>query len=1418
MQSLRIFLFFTVLLLSTFYPSFVFSQRWEKVTNIQAQYNLPSDYYLDVFFLPSNPQYGWACGYNGKTIRTTDGGISWLGSTAPNTVMLESIQFLTPQIGYTSGPGGIYKSIDGGASWTNISSGIASDMWGLYFLSVDYGIVIGGGCDTSQQFNITTDGGATWSTSAYNIPNTGLTDAILLTDGIGFASSSGRIWKSLDSGRTWNIASSTGDVGWQEEMTFFNGTMAVPTAGDNCTGGPNGSLRFSSDSGITWRSFPVPVNMFGTYVLDENRAWGCGISGAIYYTSNAGISWDLRNCGIGNVDLDDVFFIDENNGWVVGNGVFRLVPASRSISKNTIDFGTICIPGSKLELVGALNSSFTNVTVSAELLTNDDNAFSIANYDQQPFAVGNCEQRSLGLLFSPTTEGLKNCTVQITFSTGEVFTVTASGIGTSRKSRPADTIVLFDTTQCNTLQYANTLWYNTGNVEENISEVTLDSGSNKILYLSPPTLRVPPNDSINVIYSVIPLDTGWVSARFRFKVEPCNNFTYQDLLVYGKSAILNATDTTRFKSTCDQISYDSLKIKNTGNDTLFLHNPRLVGVQSTSFEIVSYSDGSDAFQLKKIAPNDSMYLLLKFAQTVQGNITAQIEFLTNDSTKVRGNKAIYKGQLLGFWGAPDLTSDKKTINFDSICVGETKTDTVIIYNRGVVSSEFEPNDYDKTSFLVQPLLGSFPIVIPPNDSSTIIITAKPQRPGITSDTIWLVSSSCKVEKFIVVDFFGKLGLITINPNAVSHQVLQLTYDTAFVIVKNEGNVSVDFASIEFFPPNAKLEILSPKGIKTLAPNDTFSIMYHYTAGLRETIQSSIRCLPAVDQCTQIVSIPVAIRGVGSFLQTSDTVLFIETQCVAGTVCTPLLLINKGISADTIKQVDIFSSSAMPITLSNQFDVGTIILADETITASVCYTAFQEGSQIDTIVITTQNSDKPFPVIVYSSYYTAATSIVDSAFDFGTVYKCDTIKVLSTKIHNNGTLIDTLDFYPLTSIESPHLVAPVSLIVNGKDSIEYSIALDPSSFQTLPEGMYTARYVYRSRVCGTEIVVNVSCEYVNPTLNISTNSIDFGEVWMDEEKGGTITLTNTSSNTITILSNDFEDTQLGFFCNPLDFPITIQPNSSYDLNVFFRATIEGTSITILTLNLQSVCADSLSINVTGFVPFESYDASFGLDDKSGMPGEEVVFPLYLYDSLSRADISAIEFTIYLDGRLLSPKGILLPWTIPPRFIPYEFENDILSFSVPQNETFELGRQPMQVARIVTRALLNKPDKTPLNFRSIVPITTKRVSTTSKNGSFFINVCGIRSGLDLLPTALVAFPHPVVTSPTIDISIETSAEQFVDIEIFTMLGTQLITTRTTLVASTQNQITLPINVESNGAYFIVVKTQYGEVFQQQIILQK
>lgn len=319
-----IFVLFSAL---TLFPVFAAS-HWREITEITPSFD--NDYWLDVYFLEENPNFGWICGYNGRTLRTTDGGQTWLGTSIFAVNQLESIHFANERVGYVSGENKIYKSTDGGANWTDVSDRRANSLWGNFFVDENTGLTIGGGCSDfePQQFFRTTNGGDSWTLFEADVPETGLTDLIVFDrDGLGYASSSGLIWRTTNGGRTWEVMAQSGDRDWQEEISVYGSSFLVPYSG-YCTGGGPGGMRFSTDGGNSWIQYETGEPMFGTFLFDERRGWACGWAQGIFYTTDGGLDWELDNCGIPEgVDLDDIWFWDDSTGFVVGAGIYEYYKA-----------------------------------------------------------------------------------------------------------------------------------------------------------------------------------------------------------------------------------------------------------------------------------------------------------------------------------------------------------------------------------------------------------------------------------------------------------------------------------------------------------------------------------------------------------------------------------------------------------------------------------------------------------------------------------------------------------------------------------------------------------------------------------------------------------------------------------------------------------------------------------------------------------------------------------------------------------------------------------------------------------------------------------------------------------------------------------------------------------------------------------
>jgi photosynthesis system II assembly factor YCF48-like protein len=90
--------------------------------------------------------HGWAVGYDGTIVATTDGGATWTAQTSGTTNTLIWVSFVDANHGWAVGEfGTIVATTDGGASWTAQTSGTTNHLYGVFFVDASHGWAVGTG-------------------------------------------------------------------------------------------------------------------------------------------------------------------------------------------------------------------------------------------------------------------------------------------------------------------------------------------------------------------------------------------------------------------------------------------------------------------------------------------------------------------------------------------------------------------------------------------------------------------------------------------------------------------------------------------------------------------------------------------------------------------------------------------------------------------------------------------------------------------------------------------------------------------------------------------------------------------------------------------------------------------------------------------------------------------------------------------------------------------------------------------------------------------------------------------------------------------------------------------------------------------------------------------------------------------------
>jgi len=287
-----------------------------------------------------SPNVVWAKAYDGTTpanyirefTRTTDGGITWtpgtISFTGSENFGVSNIFPLSDLVCYAcmfpiSGTGGkIVKTIDGGLTWIEQSSATFTDSWAnfVHFFNENDGVAMGDPV-AGEFFIITTaDGGATWIQVAVDkIPNcttneAGVSNMYTAVDNtIWFSSSNGRVYKSIDKGANWTVAT-TGltkvlSLSFKDATTGFASLGASPY-----------TLKKTVDGGSTW-STVIPT---GFYTKAPQLAFLKGTD-AIWIDASVGpghgSSFSINDCAsfnnidTGKVQYTELAFLDKETGW-----------------------------------------------------------------------------------------------------------------------------------------------------------------------------------------------------------------------------------------------------------------------------------------------------------------------------------------------------------------------------------------------------------------------------------------------------------------------------------------------------------------------------------------------------------------------------------------------------------------------------------------------------------------------------------------------------------------------------------------------------------------------------------------------------------------------------------------------------------------------------------------------------------------------------------------------------------------------------------------------------------------------------------------------------------------------------------------------------------------------------------------------
>lgn len=270
--------------------------------NITITSNFKSIYFL-------NCDTGFV-GSSGKIFKTIDGGNSWnvqfLG-TNPNAIINDFL-FINSQVGYLAADFGVMKTIDGGSNWTLLNT-TTLNAKKIYFPESSVGYICG------SKIYKSIDGGDTWNQMSLDSTETIYAMGFPSSTPFYAVGSTGSSFYSSDNGNSWhfitkNVKGDFNDIFQLNENSLF----VVGTYGSG-----DGTFSKSLDGGVTWYSKIFDKQLFSVYFIDMNIGYIGGEEGAIYKTVDGGLTWSYyQYTNVGIPPINNIYFKDSNHGFLTG--------------------------------------------------------------------------------------------------------------------------------------------------------------------------------------------------------------------------------------------------------------------------------------------------------------------------------------------------------------------------------------------------------------------------------------------------------------------------------------------------------------------------------------------------------------------------------------------------------------------------------------------------------------------------------------------------------------------------------------------------------------------------------------------------------------------------------------------------------------------------------------------------------------------------------------------------------------------------------------------------------------------------------------------------------------------------------------------------------------------------------------------
>lgn len=508
----------------------------------------------------------------------------------------------------------------------------------------------------------------------------------------------------------------------------------------------------------------------------------------------------------------------------------------------------------------------------------------------------------------------------------------------------------------------------------------------------------------------------------------------------------------------------------------------------------------------------------------------------------------------------------------NVRIGQTKDTTYTYQNTGDDTLFITGASLASTTFFS--IQGSPAATIPPNGTGSVTVRYAPTARATNTTNLTFTASNSIATPTVAVSGTGTspqlstLGLIqlgAIKLGAVGSQNVDL---------KNIGNEDLTVSSITIMPvyQSQKFGLNINGATGAIGPDATKSAILTYTPTVASNDTAKIL---VVSNDPQTPNREILVYGHGSLptmkILGPDTVKFGDVRIGSSATNSDVQIQNTG-EAD-LAVTGVVASPSQFTVQSAPAGVGGFA----TIPVQLKFTPTTAGDITGMVVISGDDAKLPRDTVYLTGRGTVSQFDTPSEINFGD------LKLLATRdttvyLRNLGTASLTIGAYSITGPAGVFIALDTTKhTIGAKDSIAVKIRFTAKAAQS-----YSGALAIRTTEAGSSIrTINLIGRGIDSKLQLSEESIEFGEVDTMKSLTKDLVITNTGTASIAINTLGLSGAQASSFSIAhATLPRTLQPNDTAIVHITFAPIVGGSHNGVLEITPGEGSALNVLLHGTG----------------------------------------------------------------------------------------------------------------------------------------------------------------------------------------------------------------------------------------------